>query len=551
MLAEKYGARTADTDSLIEKRSGRRIEELIRVEGESRFRELETEVISETLAQGVDYLATGGGALLREESAELLRARGVLVQLAVSAEEAARRLQQGEEQRPLLLSIVREEGVGFVEAARRLMLRRSGLYDIAATCLCTDFVSLEMVAQTLHQKRDLLLLEGKCEIIPAVLGKAQLSQELVFASGGRREVGLRLRQLWPLAEKCALLVDANVLPLWGGEIQQKLEEASFKVLLLKVAAGEESKQLSQLERLAGSLLREGFSRQDIMLVLGGGMLGDLGGLLSSLYMRGMPLVQVPTTLVAQMDAAIGGKTGVNLRGDEGLSGSAAEKHGGKNTLGTFYPAQLVLADVEFLRTLPEREYLSGFAEVVKCALLSSAEFLEDLQANVDKVLARDVVFLQKVVSRCARVKLAHVCADLEDKEGLRACLNFGHTVGHALERFFDYRRFLHGEAVAIGIVEALKIGVQEGHGEQALVEQVRELFRQLKLQTEIPQELRREAFVSSAAEQEFRQTWRALFSGDKKRQLEEIQFVLVSEAGESFLKSISLAKLVDYMALGN
>jgi len=224
--------------------------------------------------------------------------------------------------------------------------------------------------------------------------------------------------------------------------------------------GERFKRLSTVESLAEDLLQAGADRKAVVLAFGGGVVGDVGGMLASVYMRGIRLIQVPTTVQAQLDAAIGGKTGVNLRS-------------GKNLVGTFYQPQLVLIDPATLATLPEREFRAGMYEALKCGVIGNEELFVRLERCSMKDLRKDKEFLAWTISQSVRLKAQVVSAD--EREGdLRRVLNFGHTIGHALEAATNYRRFLHGEAVAWGMIAASRIAAQVGCCHQSVYERIRD-----------------------------------------------------------------------------
>lgn len=210
--------------------------------------------------------------------------------------------------------------------------------------------------------------------------------------------------------------------------------------------GERSKTLAQLEKVAAKLVGVGADRRSVLLALGGGVAGDVGAFLASIYMRGIPVVQVPTTLLAQVDSAIGGKTGVNLKA-------------GKNLLGTFHQPLAVLVDPDLLATLPERQYRSGLFEAMKYGVIRNSAIFELMEANRDALLRRDGRLLEILIAACIRVKAEVVSAD-EREGGERRILNFGHTIGHALEAETHYTQLLHGEAVGWGMIAASLIGAE-------------------------------------------------------------------------------------------
>jgi 3-dehydroquinate synthase len=230
---------------------------------------------------------------------------------------------------------------------------------------------------------------------------------------------------------------------WGKKLMTSLSDAGFKARLVEMRDGERSKKLATVEELAEELMRLGADRNAVIVAFGGGVVGDVAGLLASLYMRGVDVVQIPTTVQAQLDAAIGGKTGVNLRT-------------GKNLLGTFHQPRVVLIDPTVLSTLPEREFRAGLYEALKCGVIGKPALFACLEKVQVKALGHDAAALEWAIAESVRLKAEVVSSD-ERESGLRRVLNFGHTIGHALESESGYRRFLHGEAVAWGMIAATHI----------------------------------------------------------------------------------------------
>jgi len=227
-------------------------------------------------------------------------------------------------------------------------------------------------------------------------------------------------------------------------LQESFARADRPIAVLEMSDGETSKRLDAVEKLAEKMVGLGADRRSIVVALGGGVIGDVAGFLASIFMRGVPVIQVPTTLVAQVDSAIGGKTGVNLVS-------------GKNLIGTFHQPLAVLTDPEVLSTLPDREYRSGLFEAMKYGVIRSPQIFELMESHRDALLQRDDDLLERLIVECVRVKADVVSAD-EREGGERRILNFGHTIGHALESATEYKRFLHGEAVGWGMVAAAAIG---------------------------------------------------------------------------------------------
>ena len=270
-----------------------------------------------------------------------------------------------------------------------------------------------------------------------------------------------------LGRQLGLVTHPALAELYGSIVVDSLRRAGHEVTLLTVPAGEESKSLDQAGRLYRELVRARLDRGSALFGLGGGVIGDLAGFVAATLYRGIPFVNLPTTLLAQVDSSVGGKTGVNLPE-------------GKNLVGAFHQPCLVVADVLTLRTLPEREFRSGLAEVVKHGMIADAAFFESLERQADRILARDPDALQKIVARSCAIKARVVEAD-EREAGLRALLNFGHTVGHAIEAALGYGAITHGEAVAHGMVVATALSVRRGLCPEKDAVRLQEILRRFGL----------------------------------------------------------------------
>ncbi len=249
-----------------------------------------------------------------------------------------------------------------------------------------------------------------------------------------------------LRGRCAIISDRRVAPLYARAAVKSLREAGFDPLLVTVPAGETAKSLKTVQLCYDRLAAYRLERKSFIVALGGGVVGDLAGFVAATYLRGVAFVQVPTTLLAQVDSSVGGKVGVNLRA-------------GKNLVGAFYQPQLVLCDLNTLDTLPRREFRAGLSEVIKYGVIYDARLFARLERELPALLRRRPSLLAAVVSRCCEIKAEVVAAD-EKETGLRAILNFGHTVGHALEAISKYGKYLHGEAVSIGQVAAARLSSQ-------------------------------------------------------------------------------------------
>ena len=302
--------------------------------------------------------------------------------------------------------------------------------------------------------------------------------------------------------RCAVIADENSARLFSATVMESLRAASFEPSLITLPAGEHSKSLEQLGAVCDEMAAAGLDRLSFVVALGGGVIGDLGGFAAAIYHRGIPHVQVPTTLLAQVDSSIGGKTGVNMRA-------------GKNLLGAVHQPALVISDVETLRTLPTRELKQGFAEIIKHAIIRDPSLFELLESfrveNFGELVRRNVEIKADVVAR-----------DEHDVSGERAILNFGHTVGHAIERATDYARFLHGEAVSLGIVAACEISIRKAAFSTRERDAVIEMLRRFDLPISLPPDVDRVAIFSALA-------------ADKKFERGEVRFVIAERLGAARL----------------
>ena len=274
---------------------------------------------------------------------------------------------------------------------------------------------------------------------------ASQSYEALIEHGLLRSAGVYVHELLPKVQRYFIVTVPGIQKLYGKYLAESFKEAKLEHHFVELPDGERKKNLASIEQAAGKMVRLGADRNSVVVALGGGVVGDMAGFLASIYMRGIPFVQVPTTFLAQIDSSVGGKTGVNL-------------NEGKNLLGTFQQPRMVLIDPGVLRSLPERDYRSGLFEALKAGVIRDPRVFEFMEENRDKILARDTATLEWLIAECVRVKAAVVSED-EQEHGIRRILNLGHTIGHALEAETQYKHFLHGEAVAWGMVAASMIAV--------------------------------------------------------------------------------------------
>ncbi len=308
--------------------------------------------------------------------------------------------------------------------------------------------------------------------------------------------------------RVAIVTDDTVAPLYLGRVRRALAGAGAEPLEIVVEAGEQAKRWETVDRICDAMLAAHCGRDALVIALGGGVVGDLAGFVAAIYQRGVAFLQVPTTLLSQVDTTVGGKTGI--------------KHArGKNMLGAFHPPRAVIADVSVLGTLPDRELSAGLAEVIKHGFILDSAFTAWLEENIERLLARDADALTHAVRRSCEIKAAVVAGD-EREQGQRALLNFGHTFGHAIEAGAGYGTWLHGEAVGAGMVMAAELSVRTGLLDPAARERVRALTARSRLPVQGP----------AVATDRFLE----LMAVDKKAVGGQIRFILLEAVGRAVLR---------------
>ncbi|HEY2410866.1 MAG TPA: 3-dehydroquinate synthase [Pirellulaceae bacterium] len=298
------------------------------------------------------------------------------------------------------------------------------------------------------------------------------SYEIEISRGNLRGIAAFIQQHRPCSH-AIVITDSNVGPLFAQPINQSLSAAGIRTDLLTVPAGETSKCVAQAEQLWNELAARNADRKTVVIAVGGGVIGDLAGFIAATYARGLSFIQIPTSLLAQVDSSVGGKVGINL--------PAA-----KNIVGAFWQPVGVLIDLDVLQTLPEREFRSGLAEVVKYGVIMDAEFFNYLEQHADAIGRRDSDRLEHIVAQSCRLKALVVADDEREETGRRAILNYGHTFCHAIEQVSGYGQFLHGEAVAIGMICASRLAEDLGYIDAAMTQRQQQLLKQLGLPVAVP-----------------------------------------------------------------
>jgi len=314
-------------------------------------------------------------------------------------------------------------------------------------------------------------------VVPLRIGSCRY--DAIVTSNLLGRIGQYMRKRFS-RETCAIISDTNVGPRFANRVKRSLTSAGFKPRLITIPAGEKSKTLKQVGAISEQMIAAGLDRQSFVIGLGGGVIGDISGFVAAIYHRGIPHIQIPTTLLAMVDSSIGGKTGVNTAD-------------GKNLIGAVHQPSLVIDDVDVLKTLPPREFNQGFAEVIKHAIIADAKMFKQLQSwETGSPLA-----LQQLVCRNIKIKSKIVAKDERDRTGERALLNFGHTVGHAIERAGNYRKFLHGEALSLGIVAACAVSIKRAGLPPRQRDAVIDLLQRFELPTSLPKNFPREKIFNA------------------------------------------------------
>ena len=450
-VAEYLNWDFVDTDDEIVKISGKSIPEIFEQDGEDKFREIEREVLRHACHEEKVVIATGGGAILDPRNQELLLETSTVVCLEARAETIHHRILQdtlyssSPAVRPLLA------GDNPLERIKQLKSLRQPYYAIADWTVHGDNLTIEEVSREVVKGWRYANRHCQNERKSAGAGLAcyvetESGHYPVFVGWGLLdELGEQMKQVG-LSGVANIIGDETVFSIYGTKVSKILESEGFTVNSCSVPPGEATKNIDQAVKIYDFLIRHHVERSDVIVALGGGMVGDLAGFVAATCLRGLPLVQVPTSLVGMADASIGGKV-------------AVDHPRGKNLIGAFYQPYLVLADTQTLTTLPQRELTSGWAEIIKHGLILDADFFEFIETNAGSLISLEPDVTSEAIARSAAIK-AQIVSEDEREKGRRIILNYGHTIAHGLETAGKYRHFLHGEAVAIGMMGAAKLSRQ-------------------------------------------------------------------------------------------
>ena len=436
--AKSLGWRFVDTDRFIEEREGRTIPEIFAQQGEAEFRRMEREAIDELSKLSYHVIALGGGALTQPSVAETVKRTGVLVRLNASVDVLSERIGR-KDNRPLMAGLDDEQRKAKI---RKMLAEREKFYALADFAVeSSEELSVDDLVAKIREyaapwEHKRLEVETPSARYPILIGDNFLSSTGAFLES----VGLGRNDTFVVTDENIARAQAHNL--------RRLAASIPNSKLYKFVPGEQRKNLESLNGLWTRLLSEGCTRKTTLVQFSGGVVGDMAGFCAATYQRGIPFVQVPTTLLAMVDSSVGGKVAIN--------------HPlGKNMIGAFYQPKAVLINLEVLHTLPPQEYLAGLAEVVKYGVIRDEEFFSFLESNAKEILNRSDALLARIVERCCAIK-AEVVGKDEKEQGLRAILNYGHTFGHAIEKLTDYKTFSHGIAVALGMRVAGRMATETG-----------------------------------------------------------------------------------------
>ncbi len=503
LVATRSGRPLVDLDQTIEAQTKKSVARIFSEDGEPAFRAHERRVLEALLSdyrerfEAAPVVSLGGGTLLDRDLRLRALENAVVITLEASPEEIGRRVREDTE-RPLLGARVS------LESIRSLLEQRQGAYAEAHARLDAEHASPEeLVEQVIENwSRDAVA-------VPA--GRASYVVEI-----GEGLAAERLPRVVGSASATLLVTDTTVGSLHGAPIREALEGLGVPTSSVELTPGEEHKNLPGLTRILEAAFEGSIDRRSVLVGLGGGVVTDMTGFAAASWMRGVRWVGLPTTLLSMVDASVGGKTAVDFRS-------------AKNSVGAFWQPSSVLCDVTTLRTESDRAYRGALSEVVKTGLIGDETLFSLLEERSEAVLERDPEIVSEVVERCVRVKAAVVARD-EREGGLRAVLNLGHTIGHALESRGGYTELTHGEAVSLGLVAALRLGERLGETPTELTKRTLSLLEVLGL----PRRLERPALEEASA----------LLGHDKKRAGSQIRFVVARGVGDVVTRNVSLDDLV-------
>jgi 3-dehydroquinate synthase len=510
-LAHSLGKIFIDSDHEIQERTGVKIPVIFEIEGEAGFRKRESEVLVELIKKNNIILSTGGGAVLSQENRQLLRQNGIVIYLRASVNDLYRRTRH-DKNRPLL------QTQNLYARLHELYTQRDAHYRESAHVIIDS--GKQGVRQLIHRLINKLIAIDFDTIQQNGHQNTMQTISVDFTSSTEKRsypihIGHGILEQTNLIVSClpqkrvAIVSNTVVAPLYLEKLRFALEKQGVTSIPIILPDGEVHKNWETLNFIFDALLKNHCERNTTILALGGGVVGDLTGFAAATYLRGVPFIQIPTTLLAQVDSSVGGKTGINHQL-------------GKNMIGAFYQPRMVLTDSATLNTLPDRELRAGLAEIIKYGLIRDPAFFDWLEQNMRRLLARDPVTLNEAIQRSCENKAEIVAAD-EKEKGIRTLLNLGHTFGHAIENGMGYGVWLHGEAVAAGTILAAELSRRMKLINEADVNRIRTIFIQAGLPVAAPK-MPPEKYLQ-------------LMLLDKKVDAGKTRFILLNRIGEAVMRA--------------
>ena len=464
-----------DTDIVIEQEEGKTIKEIFQNDGEENFRKIESRVIRKVCMNTHTIIATGGGAFINEKNRNILSESGFVVTLDASPNTILTRLQKNSSnpltERPLLKSS------NPLEKITELKKQRQYIYSLSNWTIKTDFLNIHSVSKEIIHAWQLLNNQSNSNIDTTTSDTHYTSSIItekgecpVYVGSGIIELLGNYCKNNNLSSTAYLIADSITGFQHTRKAQLSLENYNVPTHTFTFPQGEISKNIGTITPIFEWLAQQKAERKHFIVALGGGVVGDISGFVASTYNRGIPFVQVPTSLAAMVDASIGGKTGINLPQ-------------GKNLVGAFHQPSIILIDTNFLKTLPQRELTSGWAEAIKHGIIKNLDLFEDFEQNSNLIKNLDPLASTRVIKASVATKIEVVNIDQYETLGIRTLLNYGHTIGHALENSLGYGELLHGEAVSIGMCFAARISEKMGLIDMACVHRQEKILETFGLPT--------------------------------------------------------------------
>ena len=468
-IAKKTNLSFISMDDYIVLKEKKTINRIFEESGEVYFRKIEKETLEEIKNIKNVVVATGGGAVKDRKNRETLSKMGKVIYLYTSLDAVKQRLDK-DKTRPLI-----KNKNNIIKIYNERM--KKGFYEFADEKIDTSTITPEQVAEKILNKLkikqkniekspDKYLLKAESKEYPIHIGCDILQ-------GNNSNLNIEFK-----SDKVAIISNPLVGALYIKEAEKMLKKRGIEPSVCIIPDGEKYKNFDTIKKIFNMMLKENMDRASSLLALGGGVIGDMGGFVASTLKRGISLIHIPTTLIAQVDSSIGGKTGF----DHPL---------GKNMIGTFYQPEMVLIDIKKLLTLPEKEFRNGLAEVIKYGITHDAELFDILERKKKEIINRDIKLLKEIVSRCVRIKKEVVEEDEKEEKGIREVLNYGHTIGHIIETLTRYSKYSHGEAVAIGMVEEARLAQKKGLFSNKDFRRIEKLIKGYDLPSSIPKNIKR------------------------------------------------------------